>query len=297
MLQRTAGWKASLRQELLPVAFMAPALLILLLVVAYPVVFSIYVSLHETSYLNIGQFRGLTAYGAVLQDPALWQATYITVKYVLGSLLGAIPLGLILAVILNQGLPFSGLFRTICTLPWVISQTAAALLWLWLLDPSFGPINHLITLLGASSISFIADDSIALFVLIGVNVWMSYPFALILLSAGLQTISTDIYDAARIDGASAPATFFKITIPLIKPTLLATCLMLTLYYFTMVTLVLILTGGGPLNSTEILSLRVFNETFLYWRIGYASVLGVMILFLNILFTLIYIRLTRDRTRW
>jgi multiple sugar transport system permease protein len=287
---------AGLLKELLPAAFIAPAVLILLLVVAYPVVYSIYVSLHATNYLNVGSFRGLAAYTALFRDASFWQNTIVTVKYVVGSLFGAISLGLILAVIFNQGLRYSNLFRTICTLPWVISQTVAALLWLWLLDPSFGPVNYAIATLGGTPINFAADERMALPMLIGVNVWMSYPFALILLSAGLQTISKDIYDAARMDRAGALSIFFRITIPLIKPTLLSTCLILTLYYFTMVTLVLILTGGGPVNSTEILSLRVFNETFLYWHVGYASALGVMILLLNALFSLMYIRLTKDRVR-
>jgi len=187
----------------------------------------------------------------------------ISIKYVLGSLLGAVPLGLLLAIVLNQRLPLAAWFRTLCALPWVISQTVTALLWIWLLDPSFGPVNYLLDQAGVGRLNFIANEATALPVLVTVNVWMSYPFAMILFLAGLQTIPDELYEAARIDGASRLGEFLNVTLPLLRSTFLATCVMLTLYYFTMVTLIFIFTGGGPVGSTEVLSLRVFNETFLY----------------------------------
>lgn len=279
----------------LPIYFIAPTILLLAIVVAYPITYSSYVSLHKTEYLNVVSFIGFRNYIFLLGDPIFWQNVLISVKYVVGSLAGAISLGLILALILNQGLPLTGYFRTICALPWVISQTVTALLWIWLLDPSFGPVNYLLDILGIGRVNFIANEKLALPVIIGVNVWMSYPFAMILLLAGLQTVPQELYEAARIDGASLIQIFYKITLPILRNTLLATCFTLTFYYFTMVTLILIFTGGGPMGSTEVLSLRVFNQTFLYWRIGQATALGIMIFLLNFIFSLFYIRIIRHES--
>ncbi|MCL4745400.1 MAG: sugar ABC transporter permease [Burkholderiaceae bacterium] len=279
-------------QRLLVAAFVTPTVLLLVLVITYPIAYSFYVSLHNTKYLQIESFAGFSQYRAIFSDTLFWLNVWVTIKYVIGSLMGAIPIGLLLAIILNTGLPGSGFFRTICALPWVISQTVAALLWLWLLDPSFGPINYTIAILGGLPVNFTASEDTALLVLIAVNVWMSYPLAMILLSAGLQTIPLEVLEAARIDGANFRTTFVKIKLPFLRQTLASTSIILTLYYFTMVTLVLILTGGGPVNSTDILSLRVFNETFQNWRIGYAAALGVIIFFMNAIFSLAYIRLSR-----
>jgi multiple sugar transport system permease protein len=273
----------------MPVCFIAPTLLLLVLVVAYPILYSFYVSFHQTEYLKIGQAVGLRHYITVLRDDAVRNNTLISVKYVVGSLLGAVPFGLLLAILLNRGLPLSGVFQTICILPWVISQTVAALLWNWFLDPSFGPVNYVLGVTGLGRLDFRADESIALLVLIGVNIWMSYPFAMILFLAGLQTIAGELYEAARIDGASAFQEFLYITLPLLANTFLATCIMLTLYYFTMVTLIFTLTNGGPLGVTEVLSLRVFHETFYNWRIGRASALGFVIFILNAVFSFTYVR--------
>lgn len=294
-LPRTAPRAARTRlaRSLLPVWFIGPTVLLLLLVVAYPIVYSVWVSVHRTDYLAIGAAVGTRHYAALLADEVVRRDLVISLKYVVGSLAGAVPLGLLLALLLDQRLPLSAWFRTICALPWVISQTVTALLWIWLLDPSFGPVNHLLDTLGAGRVNFLAAEATALPVLVAVNVWMSYPFAMILFLAGLQTIPQEVHEAALIDGAPAWRKLASVTLPLLRNTVVATCVMLTLYYFTMVTLVFTFTGGGPIGSTEVLSLRVFNETFLYWRVGQASALGVVIFALNAVFSIVYVRVIRS----
>lgn len=284
--------RVSVAGSMLPVYFIAPTILLLLLVVAYPILYSIWVSVHRTEYLKIGATVGLRHYAAIIADEVVRRDVVISLKYVVGSLAGAVPFGLLLALLLDQRLPLTGWFRTICALPWVVSQTVTALLWIWLLDPSFGPVNHLLDMIGAGRVNFLASEATALPVLVGVNVWMSYPFAMILFLAGLQTIPQEVHEAALIDGASPLRKFVSVTLPLLRSTVVATCVMLTLYYFTMVTLILIFTGGGPVGSTEVLSLRVFNETFLYWRVGQASALGVVIFTLNAIFSFVYVRVIR-----
>ena len=273
----------------LHVYFVAPAVLLLLLVIVVPIGYSAWVSVHETEYLNVRGFAGAANYLALVNDPAFWRNAGVSMVYVLGSLAIALPLGLALALATSRPLPLMEFFSAACMVPWVISQTAAALLWVWLLDPSFGPVNYLLEQVGIGRINFTATPETALPTLIWVNAWMTYPLAMILFTAGLQTIPSELYEAARIDGASPWVSFVSITLPLLRSTALSAAIILTLYYFTMVTLILILTGGGPIQSTEVLSLRVFNETFQYWRVGVASALGLVIFLFNAAFSLLYMR--------
>lgn len=269
--------------------FLAPAVLLLLLVIVVPVGYALYVSFHQTNYLVVGDFVGWKNYVALVSDEQFWANARISVVYVVGSLAIALPLGLALGLATGDDIRFANFFSAACMIPWVISQTAAALLWVWILDPSFGPINYLLEQIGLTRINFSSDADLALVTLIGVNAWMSYPLAMVLFTAGLQTIPSELYEAAKIDGASPTVSFFHITLPLLRSSALSATIILSLYYFTMVTLILIMTGGGPVQSTEVMSLRVFNETFQYWRVGFASALGIVVFFFNAAFSLAYMR--------
>lgn len=274
-------------------AFMLPAVLLIAAVSIYPIIYAVYISLFRTRYLERVAFIGLNNYRRLLADPAAWHNLFLSLVYVFGSLAVVLPLGLGVAILLNQPVRFRSGFRTAIILPWVVSQTIIALLWGWLLNPDFGPAIYMLQILGLAKISLLSDPHFALATLIGVNVWGSYPIAAILLLAALQTIPTELMDAARVDGVSAWQNFAHITLPLIRPTLLVATILLSLLYFNMVTLVFILTGGGPLAATEVLSLRAFNEAFQFWRVGYSASLGIVIFAFNVVFSLLYIRLLRQ----
>ncbi|HWT79176.1 MAG TPA: sugar ABC transporter permease, partial [Candidatus Methylomirabilis sp.] len=155
-----------------------------------------------------------------------------------------------------------------------------------------GPVNFLLVTLGIGRVMFVANPGLAMQTLIVANVWQSYPYAMILLLAALQTIPTQLYEAARIDGASPPKCFRYVTLPMISNVLLVVVIMCTLHYFNMVTLMYVLTGGGPVFRTETLSLKVFLEAFTHWDMSLASTVGIAIFAFNIVFSLLYIRLLR-----
>lgn len=272
---------------------MTPATLTVCLVSIYPIVYAILLSLYKTKYLHRVEFAGFDNYIHLLKDPLAIKNLQNTLIYVFGSLVIVIPLGLGLAILLNQDIKFRSVFRIIIILPWVISQTIIALLWSWLLNPDFGPIIYLLSLIAGFKLSLLSNPQYALATLIGINAWGTYPMAVILFLAALQIIPREIIDAARVDGASRYQHLIHITIPLLKPTLTVVSILLTLLYFNMVTLVFILTGGGPLGATEVFSLRAFKEAFDFWHIGYASTFGVFLLVFNIIFSLVYIRLLRQ----
>lgn len=278
------------RRHAQPYTFMLPAIALIALVSIYPIVYAMYISLFRTHYLERVAFVGLGNYQRLLADPAAWRNLLLSLVYVFGSLALVLPFGLAVAILLNQPVRFRSAFRAAIILPWIVSQTIIALLWGWLLNPDFGPAIYLLQGLGIGKVALLSEPVFALPTVICINVWGSYPLAAILLLAALQTIPPDLLDAAQVDGVSGWQKFSRITLPLIRPTLLVVLILLSLLYFNMVTLLFTLTGGGPLGSTEVLSLRTFDEAFQFWRVGYAASFGMVIFAMNVGISLLYIRL-------
>jgi multiple sugar transport system permease protein len=284
-------WKQWSRSWL-ALLFLAPSLLLVVAVTFYPIIYAIRVSLYDTFYLNTTKFVGLQHYVRFLWDVAGQRNLWNSFVYTLGSLAIAIPFGLALALLLNMPIRFRTLFRTLIIVPWIVSQVVTALLWGWLLNPQFGPINYFIREWFGASFDFLGNVGSAMATLILTNVWQSFPYAMLLLLAALQTIPNEMHEAAKVDGANAWQRFWRITLPLIRNTLLITIIMLSLHYFNMVTLIFILTGGGPVGVTEVLSLRVFREAFSFYHMGFASAVAVYIFIFNIVFSLLYFKILR-----
>jgi ABC-type sugar transport system permease subunit len=211
----------------------------------------------------------------------------------MGSLLLTIPAGMIFAILLNRKILFRAAFRTILIIPWTLSQSVTAMFWIWMLNPSYGPVKYLLQQVGITQVSFLSNPDWALKNLILVNSWMTYPFPTVLFLAALQTVPRELYESATIDGCSAWSSFWRVTLPYIRNTVMSTAIMLTLQFFNMVTLIYVLTGGGPMGTTRTLSLLVFQDAFVNFRIGIAAATGIIIFFLNIVFSLAYIRVLRQ----
>ncbi len=272
--------------------FLAPALLLVLLVTLIPVAYALALSVLNTDYLNVVGFAGIEQYLKFVADSLGQQNVIASVTYILASLVLAIPLGLGLATLLNREFRFRTLFRTLLILPWVITLVATGLLWNWLYNPQYGPIDFLLGRAFGVNIDFLGQSTWAMFSMVVANVWQSYPYAMILTLAGLQTIPSDLLEAASIDGASNWRQFLSVKLPLLQNHILVVIILLGINYFNQVTLPLILTGGGPLNATYVMSLRVYNEAFSFYHMGFASAIAVVMLFFNLVFTLIYLRVLR-----
>ncbi|MBI2528251.1 MAG: sugar ABC transporter permease [Candidatus Rokubacteria bacterium] len=280
------------QREIFPLSLLAPAVLLVSLVSVLPIVYAIDVSLYRTFYLKRVEFIGLANYLELLRDPAFLNNLVRSLLFVFGSLALAMPLATVLALVLNQDLRARTLFRTIIVLPWIMTQVVVALLWAWLYNMEYGPLNYIIRGLGFGAIEFLSDPGTSMLSLIVANVWRSFPFPMVLVLAALQGVPLEVYEAAWTDGASTIACFFRITLPLIASTLLITTIVLSLQYFNLVTLILVLTAGGPARATETLSLRTFNEGFGYFHVGLASAISVVIFLLNIVFSLLYMKVLR-----
>jgi len=280
----------------LPLAFIGPATALVIAVSIYPVFDAILLSLHATRYAQKLHFVGLDNYIALLKDPSIWDDALSAVIYTVGSLALVIPYALAIALLLNRPMRFRGVVRTLAILPWVFSQTVTALLWGWLLNPEFGPINYASQQLVGVPAALLASPTGAMAALVGVNVWSSYPMAALLFLAALQTIPSDLYEAMRMDGAGKIALFRYITVPMITPTLVVILIQLTLLYFNMVTLIYVLTGGGPVGSTQTLALRVLKMSFENWDLGRGAALGLVLTFINLALSLFYVRALRAPQR-
>jgi multiple sugar transport system permease protein len=274
--------------------FLLPTLLLVLAITFYPALHAMRVSLYDTNFLNLTKFVGLKHYIRFLQDP-LGRANILnSLVYTFGSLVLALPFGMVLALLLNRPIRCRVLFRTLIIVPWIVSQIVTALLWGWLLNVQYGPVSFFVRTWFGAPFDFLGQTSAAMPTLIVANVWRSFPYPMLLLLAALQTVPAEMYEAARVDCASGWQQFWQITVPLIRNTVLITTIMLSLHYFNMVTLPMILTGGGPVGVTDVLSLRVYREAFNFYHMGLASAVAVYIFLFNIVFSLVYIKILRSK---
>lgn len=276
----------------LPAVFIVPAVVTVFLVSIYPVFDALLLSLHQTKYAEKLRFVGMANYVALWNDASVWQAAWNSVVYTGVSLLLVVPLALGLALLLDAKIPMRSAARTVIILPWVVSQTVVALLWAWLLNADFGPVTYAVQGLTGTRPTVLASPVGAMIALIVVNVWASYPQATLLLLAAVQTVPRELYEAARMDGASATRRFRFVTLPLIKPTLTVVLIQLTLLYFNMVTLIYTLTGGGPLGATDTLAVRVLKTSFEDWNLGRGAALGLVITAINFLMSAFYVKALR-----
>lgn len=275
------------RRQLNRVSLFAPALLIVTVISIIPIGYAVWLSVHVTRSLRTVGFNGLGHYATVFGGEGVADIVR-TLVYVLGSLAVTMPLGVGLAVLLNKPVRYLRVFRVVILLPWVVSQTIAALVWKWLLNPDYGPMH---SLLGGHDP--LASPWSSMAALIVVNVWISYPLATILSLAALQTVPHEVLEAAQVDGCTPIQAFWRIVLPTIKPTLTILLIMLTLLFFNMVTLVYTLTGGGPFSGTQVLSLQAFLQSFQFFKIGLGAAYSVVLFLFNIVFGIAYVRVLRS----
>lgn len=294
--RRAWGRKRS-RAWALPALLMLPAVVLVVLVTFLPVFQAIRLSFHETRFLDRGEFIGLQHYERFLRDPLTARSLVNSMVFTFGSLALSLPLGLGLALLLSRPFPGRGIFRTVLIVPWVVSQLVTALLWRWLDSPLIGPLAYVLGRLTDSRGDILGDPSTAMTGVIVANVWRTFPYAMILTLAALQTIPQDLYEAARIDGAGRWSLFRNITFPMIQNTFLIAMIILSVHYFNMIELPLVLTGGGPANATELLGLRVYREAFTILHFGLGSAIAMVMFAINVVVSLAYIRVLRAEARY
>ncbi|AXA43162.1 carbohydrate ABC transporter permease (plasmid) [Rhizobium leguminosarum] len=274
-----------------PFLWFTPAILILFLVTLYPTIFVIWLSFQKTKYYELVGFAGLANYVEVLSSSEFWDTTVISLTYVGGSLAGAIVLGMASALVLNRAGVTGSALRVFILFPWTLSMSVVGSIWLWLLNPSFGPIPYVIQKLGIDPGLMLGDPGMALPLIIIVTAWWSFPYVMVMATAAMQSIPKELYEAVEIDGGGAFVKFRYVTLTEILPTLGSTALTLSIMYLTLMTLIIVMTGGGPLGSTTTLSFEAFRGTVQAVNIGPTAVVSIVVLIINVALGALYTRLT------
>ena len=274
--------------------FLAPALLVIAVVALYPLGYTLWLSFQQKiiklPWLGTG-WVGLGHYRELLTEPRFWQAFFNTWMFTIVSVALELVLGLLAALAIQRARLLTGLTRAALLLPWAIPEVVAAVMWLFLINPAFGLIPGFLRHLGFAdhSLVFLAHPVTAWAVVITTDVWKNTPFMTLMLLAGLQVIPEDLYEAAALDGASGWQTFWRLTLPLLKPALLVALIFRTSQAFMVFGHIYTLTGGGPGNATESLAFLAYQAILNDMRFGYGSAICILIFLSSFVLALLYLR--------
>jgi multiple sugar transport system permease protein len=278
--------------------FMGVVLFLPLLVlgglVVLPLGYLLYSSVHQTGrYVQGTQFVGLENYIQAFNDPMFWMTLQHSTLYAVGSVVIAFLLGLISALAINQlrNKRLRSTFTVLILLAWAVPLVVTGLIWRFILDANYGIANAFLIQAGliTESIGFITSSTPAFLAIIVVDAWARAPFATIILLAGLQTIPKDLYEAARIDGATDLQMFKDITLPHLKPSAGVALLIMSMFAFRTFSVVFALTQGGPSNATEVLATYIYRTGIGQGRLGYAAALSVIMILITLVFVTLYVK--------
>lgn len=278
--------------------FMLPAAILLLLFLTYPLGLGVWLGFTDERIGRAGIFIGLENYEYLLDDSVFWLSVYNTVLYTTVASVLKFALGLWLALLLNENLPFKAFFRAIVLLPWVVPTVLSAIAFWWIYDAQFSIISWVLIDWGIidQPINFLGDPNNARASVIAANVWRGIPFVAITLLAGLQTIPPSLYEAATLDGAGSWQRFRFVTFPLLTPIIAIVMTFSVLFTFTDFQLIYVLTRGGPVNATHLMATLSFQRGISGGNLGEGAAIAVaMIPFL--LAAILFSFFGLQRRRW
>lgn len=283
------------RRQLAPFILISPALVLILIFIFYPMLYSVRLSLSgQVPVTGDYVWIGIQNFQNLLTDPQFWDTVIVSLKFAVLYVAFAIVLGLGLALIMNQKLQFTGTYLTIIFIPWVLSDVVAGIIWRWMFNQSVGIIE--LTLrrlqLGPPHGMLTSTNGVVL-VMVFLAVWRGLPFTMLLLLAGLQSIPRELIEAAEIDGANALARLRLITIPLLRKQLLVVTLLLTIGAINASGIFLTVTDGGPGRSSLVTALYMYRVAFRFFQLTQGSAIAIIMFLMNLTITLVYLRVFRS----
>lgn len=287
------------RYENVGVLFALPAFLYMLLFVGYPIVSNIVLSLQNVTVKNLAHgerlFVFLDNYKKLLSDDVFLKALWNTLEFTVACLVFQFLIGFALALFLNQKFSFAKPVRGLLMIPWMIPMTVTALVFKLLFAGDIGIVNYLLRNLGLiqKNIDWLTNPDTAMSVVIAANVWIGIPFNTILISTGLTIIPQELYESASIDGAGKIQQFFGITLPLMRSTIESVLVLGFIYTFKVYDLVYVLTGGGPVNSTHLLSTYSYKQSFELFNYSMGSAIANVLLIVLLIVGSFYLKITMD----
>ncbi len=279
-------------------AFLLPAYGAILAVVGVPVVYSLSLSFHQWKIATFQKgvpFVGLENYARAIGDDAFWHSLQLTIGFLVVALAAEVVLGIALAVLLDQAFKGRRTALILLLLPMFVTNVVIGLIWRILLSYDFGVLNWLFSLVGLPKVAWLGDPGLALWSLVIVDVWNTTAFVALLVLAGLAAVPDEPRQAARVDGASSWQVFRLITLPLLRPVIFVAVVWRTIDLFRIFDVVYSLTGGGPYNATETISLYAYNEGFASFNLGFASAVSYLIILVLLVILAIEYRLLGRRS--
>lgn len=277
-------------------ALLGPTALVVLAVVAFPFVYNVAISFSNMNIYTLRDWEmiGLDQYVAVFAEPAFWAVLAKTLIWTVVNVVFHVGLGVFLAVILHQSfIRGKSAWRVLLILPWAVPQYITALTWRGMFNYEFGAVNLLVEGLGGSAISWLSDPTTAFVAAIITNVWLGFPFMMVIALGGLQSIPSELYEAARVDGANAWVQFRTITMPLLKPVMAPAITLGAIWTFNNINVVwLVSNGGEPNDQTHILVSYVYEAAFSMYRFGWAAALSMVIFGILFVFTQAFLNRTQ-----
>jgi multiple sugar transport system permease protein len=272
--------------------FILPATLVLLALIAYPIVYTVVLSILDVH----GHFTGRN-YLNVLRLPATKQAFFNLIYYVVVSIVFQLVIGTLVAILLNQKFFGRGAVRSITLIPWVVPGIVAATTWAWMFHTDFGIINYMLVEahIIPKPVGWLTDSHTVLPTLIAINVWKGFPFVTVMVLAGLQAIPSDLYEAAKVDGASFWEEQWHITLPQVRPVLVAVTLLLLIWGMNGITLIYAITRGGPADLSLITPIQIYQLAFESFQFNEAAALSVLLFIIVAIMVAIYLKVIPSST--
>lgn len=282
------------RRHWLGFLYLVPALVLIAIIIAYPLVTSFDLSFQNVNMMRLGDARRpwTTAnYERLFASEEFWRSAWVTLQFLVIVTGACFVIGLGTALLINEQFKGRTIARLIVALPWAIPEIVAVVVFAWIFDSSFGLVNWLLIKTGAARemVNWFSDPTAAFIAVAATMIWKGYPFVSIMCLAGLQAIPEDFYNAARVDGANARQRFLHVTLPCLMPVLGVTLLLIALWIFRDFSIIYVMTQGGPVKATQTLSIMTYLQAFSFFRMGYASAVGVITLVLCVIASTLMVR--------
>jgi multiple sugar transport system permease protein len=284
-------------QGVQPYLLLAPSLLILTVFLLFPLIWNVYLSMHDVSFSSIlknWKFVGLMNFADLISDPNFYSSLKVSILFVGGSVALQFFLGLVLAILLNQQVKGSNTLRALFIIPWTVSAVITGFSFKFIFNDDFGILNYGLEQMGLYPVAWLSDPGAVVWTIVIANMWHGTPFTMLFLTAGLFSINPVVYEAALIDGASKTKSFFHITLPLLKPFIVINAILITMWSINFFDLILVMTNGGPLFASTTGSLFMYREAFEFGMLSKGSVVGIFLIVINLVLAYSYTRIFKRK---
>lgn len=282
-------------QKILPYLMIAPAMITSIVFLVYPIIYMFYLSFYNWNMIGNKKFIGFDNYVSLFTDPEFMQVLLNTCKFTFWTVAGFIILGLGLALWLKSNTKINRFLQGIIFTPYVLPMVSIAFVWMWIMDTDLGLLNYVLDIFGIDKVKWLADPNVAMYSLIIVNIWKAAGYYGLIFLSALQSIPKYLYEAAELDKSHPITTFFKVTLPMLSPTLFFLTLTAIISSFKVFETVNVMTDG--LNNTTTIVYYIYQYGFKYYKIGYASAVGVILMLIVSVLTIIYFAVLQKKVHY